>query len=231
MRKFAAWSFLNFVVVYSLPRLSSQRHFDELCPPSGTRSNRKLCAILLVRAGPTDEIHTAAFRDYAETRGKHFQTLNLRGGTVRFLYVYEDKQALFIESLSSSARKDETTAVFGGRHVVVVWRVGQERAKFDWFQDVWDGRTDHVNRSIDLIEQRLERILRNADADLVNSANLKDIVDENGPGLYKKLASKIMRSVESITHHLSKEEILPIVSVFGTLFGIMFVGWCLNQVA
>lgn len=158
-------------------------------------------------------------------------TVNARGGSVKFLYIFEDKQTLFIESLASSAKKDETSAVYGGRPVVVVWRVAQERAKYDWIKGIWDGQKDHVNRSIDLIENKLEKILKNFDTDLVSSANLKELVDENGPGLYKKLASKIMRSVENISHHLSKEEILPIVSVFGTLFAIMFVGWCLNQVA
>merc|ERR1719495_1032302 len=93
-----------------LPRLSSQRVFDALCPIESSRTRKRLCVILFTRDSEEHEEYRQAMRDFVA--GTKFSPER-----VRFTYIYLEKQQQFINAVA----QDESPEL----KVVLLWRRGE----------------------------------------------------------------------------------------------------------
>jgi DnaJ family protein C protein 16 len=76
-----------------LPRLSSQKILEELCPPESSKARRVLCAILVTEDREEDDEVRAQLRKFAlESK--------ISRDRVTFAYIYKEKQAEFLTALS-----------------------------------------------------------------------------------------------------------------------------------
>uniref|UniRef100_A0A915KJ04 Uncharacterized protein n=1 Tax=Romanomermis culicivorax TaxID=13658 RepID=A0A915KJ04_ROMCU len=223
-----------------LPRLSSQLHFDELCPIS-TSHDVKICAILIVADDqePSDRLCISAFRNYAISRSRKVPS----GSSLKLTYVFKRKQLNFVSSLETAIEENgETRTILqrpsfeqnarssvDARSLFLIRRLSRAKARVRLIQYAWDASSDdRLNASIEIFERELRRWLSSRGDQSSFEARLRELIDENGPGLYKRLASKFVQSVETAWLQLTRHEAMPMLSVFGTLMAIMGIGWCLN---
>ncbi|VDP10218.1 unnamed protein product [Soboliphyme baturini] len=228
-----------------LPRLSSQNHFDSVCPPNAMTgiATRRWCAILVVSLKSDDDLYISQYR-------LHSTQLSYGGSSglpaVRPCYVYQDVQTSFVDVLfcNGTSETDAPASNDGQfdphqgrgdmfRTIVLLLRLNKDTAKYLTLRNVWNG-TDAgaVNRSLALVRFYLQQL--NGDDSqmtMLSEAHLPTLVDENAPTLYRKLAARFMRGLESFSYQLTKEEVLPIVSVLGTLGAICLMGYLMNYVS
>ncbi|VBB32803.1 unnamed protein product, partial [Acanthocheilonema viteae] len=92
----------------TLPRLSSQSYFDDLCPVS-SRALRSFCIILMTTDSSSDLSQIASLRNFVHDRKDDFKNKRLH-----FAYVYE-----------------------GGRNLLILWRYDQKKVRFAWLNERW----------------------------------------------------------------------------------------------
>ncbi|KRY75585.1 DnaJ -like protein subfamily C member 16 [Trichinella pseudospiralis] len=198
-----------------LPRLSSQFHYEAICP-TGTQIT--LCVVLIVTSGAGDQRHVDALRE---------QLLQdaLPTSRVVYAYVYEDLQANFVQSIELK----KSSAPLDSKSVVLIWRQNRSNLWIRLLGNIWSGSEQATNRSVERLKVEIGLALKQRQR-LKGPVTLLPFRDENGPGLYKRLATNLIQAVRSFYHQVSKEEVLPIVSVFATI-AIMFIfGGLLNYV-
>jgi len=79
-----------------LPRLSSQKIFEELCPPESSKARRLLCVILVTEDREEDDEVRAQLRKFAlESK--------ISKDRVTFSYIYKEKQTEFLNTLSKGS--------------------------------------------------------------------------------------------------------------------------------
>ncbi|VDN25662.1 unnamed protein product [Gongylonema pulchrum] len=89
----------------TLPRLTSQVYFDDLCPIS-SRSLRKLCVILAVTDSSSDSKHIALFRSFAHKHAEAYKKDRLQ-----FAYIYVNKQREFMMPFLENLPQNERLAL------------------------------------------------------------------------------------------------------------------------
>ncbi|XP_012556009.1 dnaJ homolog subfamily C member 16 isoform X1 [Hydra vulgaris] len=77
---------------FHVPRLSSQKYFDDLCPKKYA-SDRRLCVVLMFEKTSNFSEPLLAFRELQKSK-------ELDKKKVQFLYLYEDVQVQFVKQLS-----------------------------------------------------------------------------------------------------------------------------------
>jgi len=216
-----------------LPRLSSQTHFDDLCPPSSEVSVlRRLCIILLVRAKiePSDDIHLSRFREFVE------RFLSRRGGNaVQYMYLYEDLQPNFVNAMiSASDNDDDTTSISedsNRRHVITLWRTDKRQARLKWLRGVWSGHPDFVNQSAEMLMSKINVVLGSGEQSAsFQEVELNQLVDENSPIWYKRVVAKLWANWDALLQYFGKEELIPMLTVVGPLFTMLLLAYCLNYI-
>lgn len=119
-----------------LPRLSSQLLFDELCPPEALRSRRRLCVVLVTCNSVKHDPHRAHLREYVQQKG--FPTER-----VRFTFIYKEKQAEFVSTLSSGEESPQDPTL----HLVILWRRNQNLVQYQWIDSPWEDDPQRVRES------------------------------------------------------------------------------------
>jgi DnaJ family protein C protein 16 len=104
-----------------LPRLSSQKVFDSLCPVGTSRTRKRLCVILFTRESPDHDQYRQMMREFINRN-------NYSGDRVRFTYIYMDRQQQFLSAVSQDGQNPELG-------VLVLWRRGEEKAKYEWLEN------------------------------------------------------------------------------------------------
>uniref|UniRef100_A0A5S6Q7L9 J domain-containing protein n=1 Tax=Trichuris muris TaxID=70415 RepID=A0A5S6Q7L9_TRIMR len=207
----------------SFPRLSSQLHFDAVCGHGTEGPSEKLCILLLVSRQPSDKFQIDAYSRY-------LHTLSPKGALVSHCYVYAETQGSFLRSFLTAADEKNLTSGRDFKTVVLLRRQGKNRAQFRLLSDVWNARDDHVNQSVHQLTQETELANRYGYR-LDRWATLAELRDENGPGVYHRLAKNLVKGVRQFLKGISKEEALPVVSVVATFAVIFLFGGLLHYAA
>ncbi|KRX50519.1 DnaJ -like protein subfamily C member 16 [Trichinella murrelli] len=198
-----------------LPRLSSQFHYEAICP-AGPQIT--LCVVLIVNSGAGDQRHVDVLRE-------HLLQDALPTSRVVYAYVYEDLQANFVHSIELK----KSPAPSDSKSVVLIWRQTRSNLWIRLLDNIWSGLEPAANRSVERLKVEIGLALKHRQR-FKGPVTILPFRDENGPGLYKRLAKNLIQAVRSFYHQVSKEEVLPIVSVFATI-AIMFIfGGLLNYV-
>ncbi|XP_050304827.1 dnaJ homolog subfamily C member 16 [Anthonomus grandis grandis] len=198
----------------ALPRLSSQKILDELCPPEWNKPRKRICVALVTEESAAHDPHRQTFREYA---------LTFPYGTekVRFAYMYHKRQASFIYALKPDGKYIEPVL-----RVLVFWRRDTSLVRYIWAPIKWEleGPLNHTHEKL---AETIMKLLKNVE-NFPYEAYVTDLFDEHAIGFIKKLLNRVWMYLLSVYDSLGKEQILPVVSIFGTLVFIVAIGYLMS---
>ncbi|KAJ8983813.1 hypothetical protein NQ317_008939 [Molorchus minor] len=198
----------------TLPRLSSQEILEALCPCEWNKPRKKLCVVLVTEASHSYDPHRQSFRSYAQSSPYGTER-------VRFAYIYHDKQAEFVNSLIPEGKLVEPLL-----KIVILWRKDTSHIKYEWVDAKWEVETD-LNETTQLLESKISTLLKSSEA-LAYETFVKDLFDEHAKGTFSKIITKIMNFAESCYDGMNKDQILPALSVLGTMIFILALGYFMS---
>ncbi|XP_076663980.1 dnaJ homolog subfamily C member 16 l(3)80Fg isoform X2 [Andrena cerasifolii] len=200
-----------------LPRLSNQAMLDSVCPPEWLRPQKRLCAVLISQQNtPLHDLARHKFRQAALESSYSTER-------VRYTYVFKDTQPEFVSALSTG----EGSPLEPLLHVVIIWRRDANHLKYEWLPIGWIEAAQDENQWNETrrnLEQTIQRLLRASEA-LPYAAVVGELADEHAQGTVDKLIGKALLAVDYISDSLTKEQILPLVSVIATLMLIGAAGY------
>ncbi|XP_022905237.1 dnaJ homolog subfamily C member 16 [Onthophagus taurus] len=198
----------------ALPRLSSQEVLDSLCPCEWNKPRKKLCVVLVTSTSSNHDVHRETFRLYAQNAPYSIDK-------VRFAYIYHDKQIEFVNALIPEGKLVEPLL-----RIVILWRRDTQHVKYEWADEKWEYE-ENMNDTTQKLENTISRLLRSTEA-LTYEAFVKELFDEHAKGIVGRVFSKIRTIWLSIYDGLSKEQILPALSVLGTVAFIVIIGFVMT---
>ncbi|KAG1678845.1 DnaJ subfamily C member 16 [Nymphon striatum] len=196
-----------------LPRLSSQRKFDSLCPPEAAKARKHLCVVLLTQKSSDHERYREAMRDYLHSH-------RFNKARVRFAYIFEESQKEFVQALSEGKEMNEASTP----QIVIIWRRDLSNIKYQWLKEGWNIQAEKFNSSQEALEVTIKQLLRTSEA-LPYNAVLKELTDEHGLNIFSRIAKKVLLFVDSLQDKISNETVLPVLSVILTFGFILLVGF------
>nr|CAG4646961.1 EOG090X049L [Megafenestra aurita]SVE92320.1 EOG090X049L [Megafenestra aurita] len=199
-----------------LPRLSSQKMLDSLCPPESSNTRRRLCAILVTDDLEEDEEAREHLRQF--TRQFKFSR-----DRIAFSYVYREKQVEFLRSLLQDGKSPSEAKL----HVVIVWRQDIRRLSYSWLSQPFVSGADNWNSSIEHLHRTLTKILGTSQP-LAHQTLMKELVDEYAQGLLGKITARLVSAAEVLGDHITRQEVLAVGSVVGTVLFIAAVGYVMT---
>lgn len=209
----------------ALPRLSSQSMLEGVCPAEWNRPRKRLCVVLVTENTSThDEARQAMRRIALES--------TYSPERVRFAYIYQDKQAEFINALAEHSKLKETML-----KVVIIWRRDTKHIKYEWVHEAMMQTIDknvenethelNFNNTKQKLDGAIQRLLRSSEA-LSYEAEVKDLLDEHAQGLVIRILNKVLMAFDYMTENLGQEHILPALSVVGTIAFILAAGYLMS---
>ncbi|KAK9890896.1 hypothetical protein WA026_012238 [Henosepilachna vigintioctopunctata] len=195
----------------ALPRLSSQDVLEALCPCEWHRPRKRLCVILVTEESKEHNPHREALRTFAQNSPYGLDK-------VRFAYIYHGKQMDFVNSLIP-----EGSLVEPMLRIVILWRRDVSHVKYEWLSEKWESRYD-FNDSFQKLESSISRLLKANEA-LSYEGFIKALFDEHAKGIWGRILSKTLATLDSMYDGLGKEQILPAISIVATVIFIMLVGY------
>ncbi|XP_065351702.1 dnaJ homolog subfamily C member 16 isoform X2 [Cloeon dipterum] len=197
-----------------LPRLSSQAMFDALCPPDSARPRKRLCVILVSQNTPYHDEPRQVLRQFA-------QETSYSTERVRFMYIFKERQTDFISALTSGQNSPPEPTL----HVVIIWRCDSKRIKYDWLPEDWgNSEQPQWNATRERLSTTIQRLLQSADA-LSYEAIVQELIDEHAQGMVGRILNKIFVASEYLRDNVTKEQLLPALSVVGTVLFIVVAGY------
>jgi len=192
-----------------LPRLSSQKVFDSLCPVGTSRTRKRLCVILFTRESPDHDQYRQMMREFINRN-------NYSGDRVRFTYIYMNRQQQFLSAVSQDGQNPELG-------VLLLWRRGEEKAKYEWLENSWAEN----NNSMDELKETLSRLL-SANEVLSGEAIIEHLVDEHASSIFVRIANKMIEISEILRDNITKDELIPAASLVVTVGVILAGGYLMS---
>ncbi|XP_012282592.1 dnaJ homolog subfamily C member 16 [Orussus abietinus] len=199
-----------------LPRLSNQAMLDTVCPPEWQRPQKRLCAILISQNSPVHDLARHKFRQAALVSPYSTER-------VRYTYVFKETQPAFVSALSGG----EGSPLEPLLHIVIIWRRDANHLKYEWLPTGWIEATQDENQWNETrrnLEQTIQRLLRVSEA-LPYAAEVGELADEHAQGAVDRLIGRALLAVDYISDSLTKEQLLPLISVIATLMLIGAAGY------
>ncbi|XP_011637350.1 dnaJ homolog subfamily C member 16 [Pogonomyrmex barbatus] len=200
-----------------LPRLSNQAMLDSICPPEWLRPQKRLCAVLISQQNsPLHDVARHKFRQAALESSYSTER-------VRYAYVFKDTQSEFVSALSAG----EGSPLEPLLHIVIIWRRDANHLKYEWLPHGWVEaiQDDRIwNETRRHLEKTIQRLLRSTEA-LPYAAVVGELADEHAQGTVDRLIGRALLAVDYISDNLTKEQILPLISVLVTLMLIGAAGY------
>ncbi|ERL93213.1 dnaJ homolog subfamily C member 16 [Dendroctonus ponderosae] len=196
----------------ALPRLSSQNLLDELCPSGWSKPKMKICVALVTEESSEHDLHRKAFRQYAEQFPKGHKE------KVQFTYIYHKRQAHFINALRPNDQFVEPLL-----RILLFWRRDNSLVKYEWSPVKWEIE-NHLNNSHEKLAETILRLLKSTE-NFQYEAHVTDLFDEHALTLLKKIFFRITQYIELAYDSLGKEQVLPILSVLGSILFILGIGY------
>ncbi|XP_033107709.1 dnaJ homolog subfamily C member 16-like isoform X2 [Anneissia japonica] len=183
------------------PRLSSQTVFDDLCPVSPSKKNRKVCVILFTQRGKNHDQFRRTFSQVA------VDTTFFPDGS-RFMYVYKETQRDFTRIIGVEFTQDSRLPV------AVVWRRTRNKLNFDWLPGGWkkNDEDDNQRRLRDYLVE-----LSNYISTLRQTREIETMEDENAPHWLtlsvRSIYSTCKAFLRSAIEYISNSILVDVVSV------------------
>ncbi|XP_069683345.1 dnaJ homolog subfamily C member 16 [Periplaneta americana] len=198
-----------------LPRLSSQGMFDALCPPERAPPRKRLCVVLVSENTPYHDEPRQALREFA-------QEAPYSAERVRFTYIFQERQTEFVSALANGEGSPAEPLL----HVVIIWRRDNNHIKYEWLPHMWHGAKSHEwNETRDRLESTIQRLLHATEA-LSCEAVIKELIDEHAQGIMSKILAKLLQAADNIT----KDQLLPVLSIMATILFIVAGGYVLSYI-
>lgn len=201
----------------ALPRLSSQRVLEALCPCEWNKPRKRLCVVLVTRASQDHDVHRGAFRSLAQQAGTVYGGLTDR---VRFAYIYHDRQEEFVKALMPPDGRENVEPVL---RIVLIWRRDTSHVKYEWLEDKWESE-QMFNQTSAKLESTIRRLLHTSEA-LTYEALVNDLFDEHAKGIIGRILSRMSTIAVSVYNGLDQEQIKPALSLLGTIVFIIILGY------
>nr|CAG4641606.1 EOG090X049L [Eurycercus lamellatus] len=198
-----------------LPRLSSQVMLDSLCPPEISSVRRRLCAILVTEDREEDD-------EAREQLRKFTRTVKFSRDRITFTYIFRDKQTEFLSALS----KGGELQVERQPHLVIVWRQDVHRLSYNWLSQPFVSGADHWNSSKINLQQSLAEILGTSQPFAYET--LVNVIDEHALGIFGKISARLVAAADVLREHVTRQELLAVGSVIGTVLFIAAVGYVMT---
>lgn len=195
----------------ALPRLSSQSVLESLCPCEWNKPRKRLCVVLVTTASDSHNQHRQSFRHYAQASPYSTER-------VRFAYIYHDKQTEFVNALIPDG--EDITPLLS---IVIIWRRDTSHVKYEWLPNKWEIE-ENLNDTVSKLETTISRLLKSSEA-LTYEALVTDLFDEHAKGIFGRIVTKLLIFSERLYEGLSKDQILPVLSIVGTIVFIVGVGY------
>jgi len=191
-----------------LPRLSSQKVFDALCPEESSKTRKRLCVVLFTKDSEDQEAYRQTMRDF-------IQNNKYSAERVRFTYILINRQKQFVSAVTEGSGGEEPT----GR-VLVLWRRGQGSVKFEWLSNEWEAGPN--NASEDELKASLKRLL-SANEVLSEEAVIEQLIDEHASTIFARIAARMIEFSEILRDNVTKDELIPAASLVVTV-GVIIAG-------
>ncbi|XP_057651813.1 dnaJ homolog subfamily C member 16 isoform X1 [Diorhabda carinulata] len=195
----------------ALPRLSSQEILESLCPEDFNKPRKKLCVALVITS-------SSFYYPYRQSFMYLSQQPNYNNEKVRFVYIYYDKQTEFVNSL---VPEDEIIQPL--LRIVILWRRDTSHVRYEWVPGKWD--TDkNSSDSTSVLEKVITRLLKPSE-NLPHETIVKDLVDEHARGVVCRMYTKVFQFVERTYDGMTRDQILALFSILGTILFILAIGY------
>ncbi|KAJ9586685.1 hypothetical protein L9F63_019723, partial [Diploptera punctata] len=202
-----------------LPRLSSQGMFDALCPPEWARPRKRLCVVLVSEDTPYHDEPRQALREFAQEAPYSTER-------VRFTYIFQEKQTEFVSALANGEGSPAEPVL----HVVIIWRRDANHIKYEWLPHTWNGaKSQEWNETRDRLESTLQRLLHASEA-LSCEAVIKELIDEHAQGIMSKILSKLLQTADFFKDNITRDQLLPLLSILATILFIIAGGYILSYI-
>lgn len=198
-----------------LPRLSSQDMFDQLCPPEASRSQKRLCVVLITRNIKTHEPYRQALRTFLQENPP-------TNDRVRFVYIFADRQEDFLKALTTEDSND--TRELG---LVILWRKTHQTLQYRWLVDSWSVDFERVNISGDRLIMSINNLLLSKDS-ISADAVVKALVDEHVLSIFSRMILKLVTVTQYLKENISRNEALPAISVLLTVVFVVAAGYFMS---
>ena len=200
----------------TLPRLSNQAVMDQICPPESSKLRKKLCVVLVNNGkDPQDQEEE---KKRAEMR--HFiLSGDFNPDRIRFAYVLKDIQSEFVSALTQPEERKEDL------NIAIFWRKEAKKLKYEWFKRTWTPKVD--NETQEELKNNLKRLLSPNEI-LSYDTVLKELLDEHAASLPIRILNKMLDSWEFLKDTLSKDEVLPVISLVVAICFVMIGANCLQ---
>merc|ERR1712088_1159518 len=195
-----------------LPRLSSQKVFDALCPEESSKTRKRLRVVLFTRDSEEEREYWNAMRDFI--RNNRFSP-----DRVRFTYILTERQHQFVSAVTDGASEESL------RKVMVLWRRGEGSVKFEWLHNKWEKGPG--NSSTDELRETLQRLL-SANEVLSGEAVVDHLVDEHATTIFARIASRMIELSEVLRDNITKDELIPAASLVLTVAVIIAGGYVMS---
>ncbi|XP_006815097.1 dnaJ homolog subfamily C member 16-like [Saccoglossus kowalevskii] len=202
----------------TLPRLSSQAVFEQLCSLTSAHS-KQFCVILITSDTSAHDEGRAVLRDFVKKS-------NYPRNKVRFSYIYENTQNAFVKALSKGRVLQNDWPL----PLAVIWRKKTTRVAYEWLPTGWSGKQEQSEEDKENLRIFLDKILSGSML-LPKESDVEDLIDENYStftvvfdtlgGWFSYVINYVSsaRWEESIlTLSMLALYLLPILLVFGSAF-------------
>ncbi|KAL0267988.1 UNVERIFIED_CONTAM: hypothetical protein PYX00_010093 [Menopon gallinae] len=196
-----------------LPRLSSQKMMDSVCPVEWAKPRKRLCIVLISENTEDHDEPRQAMRQFA-------QESLYNSERVRFSYIYQERQQEFINSLLTGS--PEETAL----NVVILWRRDTNHIKYEWLRGGWarSQNSPQWNETKERLDSTILKLLKTEET-LTHEAVVKELIDEHAQGLLGKIITKFLIAADFIRENVGKDHLLAVVSVLSTVAFIVLGGY------
>lgn len=195
----------------TLPRISSQSMLDAVCPV------KKLCVVLFSEDSPQHDDSRHSLRRFAlESRFVH--------NNIAFMYIFIEKQPEFVHALTSPEDSSEISL-----HIAAMWRMDYKKIKYGWLlgDDIDDWKD--YNTTKDRLDAGLRSLVNDPYNNLLYDTALKEISDEYVQSLGARIVNRIFMHIEMAQQSLSRQHILPAVSLVCTVVIIVVLAMIMNH--
>ena len=206
-----------------LPRLSSQPIFDTLCPPAASKPRRRLCVVLVNQdsTNKEDDDRRQAMRNFVLDN-------KFSKEKVSFVYVLKEKQSDFVNSLVTGSIAEEK------KNVAIVWRTEENNIRYEWLGVEWPSsfendpqQEEKINETRQILRKTLQNLLLGNEL-LNHEAIVKELFDEHATSVFVRIANRMLEVIEILRESVTKDELLPALSLVVTVGFILIGGYVMN---
>lgn len=204
----------------TLPRLSSQRKFEEICPEERKAIRKRLCVVLLTKKSEAEN------KKFLNSYRNFVQSSPLtRNDRVKFAYIYEDAQNNIVQTLSKgdNSVEDKTQS-----KIVILWRMERNHLTYNWLETGWN--IEKLEDSQKYLEEQVKHLL-NSDQSLSYKAILPEFNNEHALHLVIRIFYKLWNWAERIYYYLSAYDGVTYLTIAMSLFLMFGMGFFLQKMA